>query len=168
MSKTQEKESQQEKILEFFLPHTLKITFWIDNLTQRWTQSGPFSPKSGHFFRFSKRTVEASSLPCSWAPVSVAEYASVSPLHCSWASVSVAEYASISLYMSKYFWECLNKLFWLCHGSEYAWTSYMVDRLLKMRRVLNKPGPEYGMYICPVYAMVTQSSDYLSLHVSNT
>ena len=47
------------------------------------------------------------------------------------APVSVAEYASIK-------W--LNKLFWLCQGSEYTFLSYMIGRLLKIPPVLNKPG----------------------------
>ena len=74
------------------------------------TQSGPFFPKSGNFF-----------LPgC--------------------ASVSVDEYTSVSLNMPKYPWKWLNKLFWLCQGSEYACSSYIIGRLLKMPPVLNKPG----------------------------
>ena len=56
------------------------------------------------------------------------------------APVSVAEYASISLNMPKYSWKRLNKLFWLCQSSEYACSSYMFGRLLKMPPVLNKPG----------------------------
>ena len=72
--------------------------------------SGPFFSKSGNFF-----------LP-------------------SCAPVSVAEYASISLNMPKYPWNWLNKLFWLCQGSEYVCSSYMFDRLLKMPPVLNKQG----------------------------
>ena len=32
--------------------HNLETAFWMDNLTQGWTQSGPFSPKSGHSFQF--------------------------------------------------------------------------------------------------------------------
>ena len=63
-----------------------------------------------------------------------------SPLLSSCAPVSVAEYASISLNMPKYPWICLNKLFWLCQGPEYACSSYMFERLLKMPPVLNKPG----------------------------
>ena len=50
----------------------------IEHLTQRWTQSGSFFPKSGHFFQFSKRAGEASPLPPSCAPVSVVEYATIS------------------------------------------------------------------------------------------
>ena len=73
------------------------------------TQSGPFFQKSGNFF-----------LP-------------------SCAPVSVAEYASIFLNMPKYPWKWLNKLLWLCQGSEYASSSYMFGRLLKMPSVLNKP-----------------------------
>ena len=48
--KTQEEKALQGKILEFFLLDTLKSTFLMENLTQRWIQSGPFFPKSGHFF----------------------------------------------------------------------------------------------------------------------
>ena len=48
---------------------TLKTTFWMENLTQRYIQSRPFFQTSGHFFRFSKRAREA---------VSVAEYAPIS------------------------------------------------------------------------------------------
>ena len=38
-----------------FLLDTLKTTFWMEDSTQGWTQVGPFTPKSGHFFRFSKK-----------------------------------------------------------------------------------------------------------------
>ena len=50
----------------------------MGNLTQRWTQSESFYPKSGYFFRFSKRLEEASPLPPRSAPLGVAEYASIS------------------------------------------------------------------------------------------
>ena len=63
----------------------------------------------------------------------------ISPLPSSWAPVSVAEYASISMNMPKYPRKCLNKPSWLCRGSEYAWSSYMFDKFLKMSWVLNKP-----------------------------
>ena len=104
---------------------TLKTTFWMENLTQRWAQSGPFFAKSGLFFRFSKRAGE------------------VYPLSPSSAAVNVTEYTSISLNMSKYPWKCLNKLLWLCYGSEYTWSYYMFDWLLKMHRVLNSHLSEY-------------------------
>ena len=44
----QETEAHRETLWSF----TLKTTFWIENLSQRWTQSGPFIPKSGHFSSF--------------------------------------------------------------------------------------------------------------------
>ena len=50
------------------------------------------------------------------------------------------EYPSMSVYMPKYPWKSLNKLFWLWQGSEYAWPSYMLDRLLKISWVLKKSG----------------------------
>ena len=86
------------------------------------TQSRPFFPKAIHFFEFSRRAGEASPLPTSWAPV------------------SVPEYASISVNMPKYFWKCLNNLFWLCQSSKYVWSSYVLYRLLKMPGALKKPG----------------------------
>ena len=95
-SKTQEKETPQGNILEIFFLDTLKTTLWMENLTQRWAQSGPFFLKPGHFFQFSETAVEASPLPpCC-------------------ASVNVDEYASISLNMPKYPWKYFMKLFWLC------------------------------------------------------
>ena len=36
------KPAPQEKLWEFFLLYTLKTTFLLENLTQRWTQSGHF------------------------------------------------------------------------------------------------------------------------------
>ena len=74
---------------------------------------------SGHF---SKREGKDSPLPSSSAPV------------------RVAKYASISLNMSKYPWKYLNELFSLSQDSQYAWSYYMFDRVLKMPRILNKPG----------------------------
>ena len=62
-----------------------------------------------------------------------------SPLPSTCVLVSVAEFVSISMNMPKYPWKCLNKLFWIYHGSEYAWSSYMLYRLLKVPQVLKKP-----------------------------
>ena len=53
--KTQEKKVLQGNILGFFLVCTVKTTFWTDNLTQEWTQPGPFFEKSGDFNWFSKK-----------------------------------------------------------------------------------------------------------------
>ena len=92
-----------------------------------------FFPKSGHFFRFSKSAEETST------------------------PVSVPEFASISLIMPNYPWTCLKRLFWLCHGSEYAWSTCMFDRLLRIALVLNKPGFSIW-HAC----MVTQGLRWLS------
>ena len=62
------------------------------------------------------------------------------PFSPSCTPVSVAENESVFLNMPKYPWKYLNKLFSLCQGSEYAWSSYMFDKLLKMPLVLNEPG----------------------------
>ena len=94
----------------------------MENLINWWTQSWPFFSKSEQYFWFSKRAGEASL----FIP--------------SCALVSVAGYASMSLNMPKYLWKCLNNLFCLCQGSEYAWSSYMLDKLLKMPPDLSKPG----------------------------
>ena len=57
-----------------FSPNTLRTIFWMENLTQRWAQSGSFFPKSGYLFWFLKRVWEAFSLPSpSCAPVIVVE-----------------------------------------------------------------------------------------------
>ena len=101
------------------------------------TQSGPFFPQSGN------------SLMPSYVPV------------------SVAEYASISLNMAKCPWKWLNKLSWLCQVSEYACSSYMFDRLLKMFPFLKtgfwiwhgciyKVYPDFRIYlIMAPYASIT-------------
>ena len=44
------KKAPQGNILELFVLDTVKTTFQMKNLTQRWTQSVPFFPKLGHFF----------------------------------------------------------------------------------------------------------------------
>ena len=80
----------------------------MENVIRKWTQSEPFFAKSVHFFRFLKRSWEATPLFSSCAPVSVAEHASIS----------------------------LNML--LVKDSEYAWSSCIFDRLLKMSLVLVK------------------------------
>ena len=79
------------------------------NSIQRWTQSGPFFPKSGHFSGFQKEQGRS-------------------------------HLRSVSVAYAWYLWKGLNKLFWTCQGSEYAWSSHIINRLLQMPRVLNNPG----------------------------
>ena len=63
-----------------------------------------------------------------------------------------------SLNMPKYPWKYLTKLLCLCQGSEYAWSSYLFDRLLKMPPVLNKPGFwTWSVGICKVLCRVTMA-----------
>ena len=50
----------QDKILEFFLLNTVKTTFRMKNLIQRWTQLGSFFQNWGTFFDFRKRAEKAS------------------------------------------------------------------------------------------------------------
>ena len=71
------------------------------------------------------------------------------------ACVNVAEYAFPEI--SEYPWKCLNKLFSLCHGSEYAWSSYMFKRLLKMLQVQNM------LEILIWHVRVTQNSEYVRM-----
>ena len=97
--------NDQGNILEFFLLDTLKTTFWMEIITQKWIQPGFFFPKIRMLLSNFKKCRE------------------VSPLCPDCVPIRVAQYASKSLNMSKYPWKCLNKLFWLCHGSEYVWWS---------------------------------------------
>ena len=64
----------------------------------------------------------------------------------------MAEYASVSLNILKYPWKYLNKLFWLCQGSEYAWSSCMLNRLLIMLWVLYMTRL-YMLWFCSVANM---------------
>ena len=57
--KSTRKEDPQRKILELFLLDTLKTTFSMKNLTQEWTQLGPFLQNQG-FFLFSNKSREVS------------------------------------------------------------------------------------------------------------
>ena len=65
-------------ILKFFLLDTLKTTFSMKNLPQRWTQPGPFLQNQGTFFDFQKGLGRPPLFPPGSAPVSVAEYAPIS------------------------------------------------------------------------------------------
>ena len=58
--KNTRKKVPPENILEFFLLDSFKTTFWMENWTQRWKQSGPFFPKSGHSCSFSKKVLSLS------------------------------------------------------------------------------------------------------------
>ena len=50
----------------------------MENLIQEWTHSGPFFPKSGHLFQFSKESRRDLSLSPGCAHASVAEYVQIS------------------------------------------------------------------------------------------
>ena len=105
---------------EVFLLDTLKTTFWMENLTHWWTQSGPFFQKSRHFFRFSKRAGKA------YAGFQIclimAPYASIMSEYPQYVliSLNMPEHGWILQKVPEYAWKCLNKLFWLCQGSQYA------------------------------------------------
>ena len=103
-----------------FLLNILKTKFWIENLKISFNYY-LFFQNCILFLIFKKRQEKPPPLPL--------------VVH-----LNVAEYASLSPHIPKYPWKILTKLFWLCQGSEYAWSSFMFDRLLKMPRVLNVPG----------------------------
>ena len=77
-------------VWEIFLLDTPKTTFWMENLTQRLTKSGPFfQTLFWIFINWQGRP------PCP-----------------SCMSVNVAEYALMSLNIPKYLERCLNKVFY--------------------------------------------------------
>ena len=114
--KTQEKKALHGNIVEFFLLHTPKTTFWMENLTQRWTKSGYFFPKSMYFFYFHKRAVEITSSPLvarlrAW--LNIHQYPWISPniLENAWMSVFYVRVLNMPDYFT-----CLT-VFWMWHGS---------------------------------------------------
>ena len=58
--KSVRKKGPQGNNLVFLLLNTLQTTFWMENLTQRRTQSRAFQPKSGKIFWFPKKAGEDS------------------------------------------------------------------------------------------------------------
>ena len=107
-SKTPEKEAPQGNVLEFFLLDVLKATFWMENLTR------PFFQKLGHFFSIFKKG--RGGLPSPplvarlWVWMNIHQYP--------WISLNTLENARINC--------CVYA------RAEYAWSSYIFDRLLKM------------------------------------
>ena len=63
VKKHKKRKLRREKFWNFFLLDTLKTTFWMENLTQRWIQPRPSFQNQGTFFNFQKRAGEASPLP---------------------------------------------------------------------------------------------------------
>ena len=80
LSKAQEKEAPQGNILEILLLDTLKTIFLMENLTQRWTQTGTFFTKLEHYFWFSKQAGIACPLPLIlhlWVLLNMPQYPSI-------------------------------------------------------------------------------------------
>ena len=114
---------------------TSQTAFWMENLTERWTQSRPICSKQGHLFRFWKRAGEAFSLSLPpflfpiCAPVSVTEYASISLkniLAKSW--INCSDYVKTlnmhdHLTCSTDFWRWLR--FSISQSSEYGTVVYL-------------------------------------------
>ena len=74
------------------------------------------------------------------------EYALMSlsmPEH-GWMLLNVPEYCLQMLNFPEHTCKCLSKLFWLCQDSEYASSSEIFDRVLKMPKALKMQ----GFWIC--------------------
>ena len=109
---TPEKEASQGNILKFFLLDTLKTTFWMENLIQRWaflskSQFGLFFQKSGQFPNFEIGRVGL-------APSCIA--------------VSVAEHTLTSVNISNYLWRYLSTEYawglWICMITLHVWQNF--------------------------------------------
>ena len=53
--------------------------------------------------------------------------------------LNLSKHGWILLNVPKYTWKYLNKLSWLCQGSQYALSSYIFDMVLDIFQVLNMP-----------------------------
>ena len=60
--KNKKKKDPTGKHFGVFSPRYIKTAFWMKNLTQRWTQSGPFPRIIPLFLIFKKRAGEATSI----------------------------------------------------------------------------------------------------------
>ena len=93
-SKTQEK----RKHFAVFLQDNLKITFWMENVTQKWTQSWSFFLKSRHFFSiFKKRQGKSTSYPLVahiWVWLAMHQYPWISPNNLGNAWINRSYYAT--------------------------------------------------------------------------
>ena len=72
--------------------------------------------------------------------LNMSEYASIC-LNNVWISLNIPQYAwswVVLLNVPKYARECLNKLLWLCQGSQYVSSFYIFDKVLNMPEALNK------------------------------
>ena len=116
MSKTSEKEASEGNILDFFCLDTYNAKFLIENVTQKWTQWGPFFQKPGHYFLFSKRAGEASTLPPAlrlWVWLNMHRYPWICLNILENASINCSDYArALNLHnylrCSTGFWRCLG------------------------------------------------------------
>ena len=88
-SKTQEKEALPRSVLEIFLLDTLKTKLWMENLTQRWTQSGLFFQIQDTFFHFLKRQGKPPLYP------------QLGASECGWIYINIPKYVLISMKMVK-------------------------------------------------------------------
>ena len=103
------------------------------NLTSRWTQSGLFFQKSGHFFWFSKRAGEAFPLPIVtrlWIWLNMHQYpwTCLNILKSAW--INCSDYARAlnipdPLTSSTGIWRCLG--LWIWHG--WMWKGYTEFRI---------------------------------------
>ena len=112
-----------EYVWSFYMFDRLLMMLWVLNLRGFWIWDG-FIWKGCTKF---------------WICLNMAQYASIMSEY-ALMSLIMPENGWILLDVTKYAWKCLNKLFWLCQGSQYTLSSQIFDRALYMPQALNMPG----------------------------
>ena len=112
-----------EYVWSFYMFGRLLMMLWVLNLPGFWIWDG-FIWKGCTKF---------------WICLNMAQYASIMSEY-ALMSLIMPENGWILLDVTKYAWKCLNKLFWLCQGSQYTLSSQIFDRALYMPQALNMPG----------------------------
>ena len=112
-----------EYVWSFYMFDRLLMMLWVLNLPGFWIWDG-FIWKG--YTKF-------------WICLNMAQYASIMSEY-ALMSLIMPENGWILLDVTKYAWKCLNKLFWLCQGSQYTLSSQIFDRALYMPQALNMPG----------------------------
>ena len=112
-----------EYVWSFYMFDRLLMMLWVLNLPGFWIWDG-FIWKGCTKF---------------WICLNMAQYASIMSEY-ALMSLIMPENGWILLDVTKYAWKCLNKLFWLCQGSQYTLSSQIFDRALYMPQALNMPG----------------------------
>ena len=102
-----------------------------------------------------------------WALISIFKKGQVRPAQLL-SYLRACECGLICFNISECPWKCLNKLFWLCQGSEYAWSSYNARQAYKdasgskCARVLNM-ARLYMQGLCRILNMLEYDSIFLNV-----